>query len=76
MKVRDLAPGDLRRRLARGELVLKVPPFVARLRSDVGRVAEDLALLYSDFDLGTPEDFADFHLEVRREGGLRRSPHS
>jgi len=72
MKVRDLAPGDLRRRLARGELVLQVPPFVARLRSDVTRVAEDLALLYGDFELGTPDDFADFHLEVRREGGLRR----
>lgn len=72
MKVRDLALGDLRKRLAGGTLVLKVPPFVARLRSDVGRVAEDLMLLYGDFDIGTPDDFADFHLEVRREGGLRR----
>ncbi|MFT7775854.1 HprK-related kinase A [Roseateles sp.] len=72
MKVRDLALGDLRGRLARGDLVLNVPPFVARLRSDVDRVAEDLSLLYADFDLGTPEDFADFHLEVLREGGLRR----
>ncbi|MFT7722599.1 MAG: HprK-related kinase A [Roseateles sp.] len=72
MKLRDLAPRDLRRRLARGELVVKVPPFVARLRSDLDRVAEDLAFLYADFDLGTAEDFADFHLEVRREGGLRR----
>ncbi|MFG6412442.1 HprK-related kinase A [Roseateles sp. DC23W] len=72
MKVGDLALGDLRKRLAQGALVLKAPPFVARLRSDVDRVAEDLLLLYSDFDLGTPDDFADFHLEVRREGGLRR----
>lgn len=72
MKIRDLAPGDVRRRLARGELVLKVPPFVARLRSDVDRVAEDLKLLYADFELGTTDDFADFHLEVLREGGLRR----
>jgi HprK-related kinase A len=62
----------VRRRLARGELILKVPPFVARLRSDVERVAEDLAFLYADFDLGAPDDFADFHLEVLREGGLRR----
>lgn len=72
MKIRDLAPGDLRRLLARGELVVKVPPFVARLHSDLDRVAEDLALLYADFELGSTEDFADFHLEVLREGGLRR----
>lgn len=72
MKVGDLALGDLRGRLARGDLVLNVPPFVARLRSDVARVAEDLRLLYADFTVGSPEDFADFHLEVLREGGLRR----
>ncbi len=72
MKVRDLSLDDVRRKLARGELVLKVPPFVARLRSDVDRVAEDLLLLYSDFEVGTPDDFADFHLEVLLEGGLRR----
>ncbi|WP_422010493.1 HprK-related kinase A [Roseateles sp.] len=72
MKVRDLALGDVRRRLIRGDLVLKAPPFVARLRSDVERVAEDLRLLYADFDLGATDDFCDFHLEVLREGGLRR----
>lgn len=72
MKVGDQLPSEIRRRLLRGELVLKVPPFVARLRSDVRRVADDLRLLYADFELGTPEDFADFHLEVLREGGLRR----
>ena len=72
MKVRELSLGDLRARLGRGDLVLKAPPFVARLRSDVRRVAEDLRLLYADFELGTVDDFADFNLEVRHEGGLRR----
>jgi HprK-related kinase A len=72
MKVGDLGLVEVRRRLSRGDLVLNVPPFVARLRSDVQRVAEDLLLLYADFELGTPEDFADFHLEVLRERGLRR----
>ena len=72
MKIRDLSPRDVRQRLARGELVLRAPPFVARLRSDLDRVAEDLQRLYADFEVGKPEDFADFHLEVLREQGLRR----
>ena len=72
MKVRELSPRDVRRRLVRGELVLCAPPFVFRLRSDVDRVAEDLQRLYADFELGTSEDFADFHLEVLREHGLQR----
>ncbi|MDY0747262.1 HprK-related kinase A [Paucibacter sp. R3-3] len=72
MKVRDLSPRDLRKKLSRGELMLQAPPFVARLRSDLDRVAEDLQRLYADFEVGEPEDFADFHLEVLREHGLRR----
>jgi hypothetical protein len=57
--------------LARGDLLLKTPPFVARLSSTLPRVAEDLCLLYPEFELAEPGDFADFHLEVRREAGLR-----
>jgi hypothetical protein len=72
MKVSDLGLRDLRERLAGGNLVLLVPPFVARLRSDIARVAEDLLLLYADFEVGGLDAFADFHLEVRRAGGLRR----
>lgn len=72
MKIGELSRQEIRRRLARGELTLRVPPFVARLRSDVDRVADDLALLYRDFSVGSTEDFADFHLEVRMERGLRR----
>lgn len=72
MRVRDLPLPELRSQLQRGELTLQVPPFVARLTSDVPRVAEDLRLLYADFSIGSPADFADFHLEVRREQGMRR----
>lgn len=72
MKVGDLSMSALRSRLAQGDLTLRVPPFVARLQSNIERVARDLHLLYADFELGSPDDFADFHLEVLLERGLRR----
>lgn len=71
MKVAELSVSDFARRLRRGELLLDIAPFVARLRSGLPRLAQELQGLYADFELLPPERFADFHLEVRREPGLR-----
>jgi HprK-related kinase A len=71
MKLGALDRSALRQSLAAGHLVLRTPPFTVRLRSDLPRVADDLLRLYPLFDLGTVDDFADFHLEVLRESGLR-----
>lgn len=58
--------------LKRGDLLLQISPFVARIRSDVHKVARELALMYGDFGVCSPDAFADFHVEVAREAGLRR----
>jgi HprK-related kinase A len=72
LKVAGLSLPELARRLHRGELMLELPPFVARLRSDVPGLAADIAAMYGQFELLAPDAFADFSVEVSREGGLRR----
>lgn len=72
MKLGELSLRQVRHLLGEGELVLRTPPFVVRVTSDLPRVAEDFLRLYPLFELGTTDDFADFHLEVHREAGLRR----
>ncbi|MGM9481721.1 HprK-related kinase A [Roseateles sp. NT4] len=65
-----LGEGELRRRLSSSGLTLRLPPFVARLQSDVPRVAQDLMRLYGEFALGRDDEFADFHLTVNYDRGL------
>ncbi|MGI4848225.1 MAG: HprK-related kinase A, partial [Janthinobacterium lividum] len=72
MKVAELAPAALAGLLARGELLLDIQPFVARIRSDVPSLAGNIALTYGEFELRSPDQFADFHIEVSLEPGLRR----
>lgn len=72
MKLADLGAARLHQLLRRGALTLHTPPFVARLRSDIARVGDDLLHLYPQFELADEAGFADFHLEVNRVAGLRR----
>ncbi len=72
MKVAQLSHDELARRLRRGEFLLELPPFVARLRSDVPTLARDISDMYGEFAVGDPDAFADFSVEVSREPGLRR----
>lgn len=68
-RLATLAEGELRRRLRGAGLTLHLPPFVARLQSDVPRVASDLQRLYGEFPLGRDDEFADFHLAVNYDRG-------
>lgn len=72
MKVAGLSQAELARLLRRGELLLELPPFVARLRSDVSSLAQDITAMYSEFAFSPPDAFADFSVEVSLEPGLRR----
>lgn len=72
MKVAQLSQAELARLLRRGEFLLELPPFVARLRSDVPSLTRDIAVMYGEFELGAPDAFADFSVEVSLEPGLRR----
>ena len=72
MKVAGLSQAELARLLRRGELLLELPPFVARLRSDVPGLAQDIAAMYGEFAFSPSDAFADFSVEVSLEPGLRR----
>ena len=72
MRLHELDASQVASRLRRGELLLKVSPFVARIRSKIGAVARGISLLYGDFALLEPDDFADFHIALEAPAGLRR----
>ncbi|MCS6785510.1 MAG: HprK-related kinase A [Thiobacillaceae bacterium] len=69
-RVGGLTAHELARRLRTG-LALRSGPFVFRIQSRLGSVAENLHRLYADHPLAE-EDFADFHVCVRALTGLRR----
>lgn len=72
MKISEFTAVQLACSLRRGELLLKLGPFVARLKTDVPSLAGDISLIYADFDVCPDDTFADFHVEIAREIGLRR----
>ena len=72
MKVAQLSQDELARLLRRGEFLLELPPFVARLRSDVPSLSRDIADMYGEFAVSPPDAFADFSVEVSLEPRLRR----
>ncbi|MDN4053728.1 HprK-related kinase A [Massilia sp. YIM B02763] len=72
LTVASLTRPELERRLAGPGLTMRTGPFVSRIRSPLGQLAEGIALMYGDAPLGTPDDFADFHLRLSPPGGLRR----
>ena len=72
MKVAQLSQDELARLLRRGEFLLELPPFVARVRSDVPSLVRDIADMYGEFAVSASDAFADFSVEVSLEPGLRR----
>ena len=71
MILADLAPAQLRRRLAGPGLSLRTGPVVTRIRSSLNAVVQGLATHYGAFGIEPDEAFADFHVEVCRPAGLR-----
>ena len=75
MKVSDLSLTQLTRLLRRGDFVLKLPPFVVRIEADVPSLSRDIALMYAEFNVFAEpnhDNFADFHVGVKLDSGLRR----
>ena len=70
MKISELTQAELAGALRRGDLLLDLHPFVARLKSNVPSLARDVALMYADFGVLPPDGFADFHVEIAREARL------
>lgn len=72
MKISAFTTAELSHSLRRGDLLLKLGPFVVRLKTDVSSLVEDIALIYADFPVCPDDRFADFHVEVAYETGLRK----
>lgn len=72
MKIGEVDEAHLRSLLRAPGLTFRIPGFVTRLWSDIPRVASDLRRLYPAFELGTADEFADFHLRVAFDGKWRR----
>jgi HprK-related kinase A len=77
VKISQLTSGQLRDRLVNSGLCLTAGPFIFCIQTKIAQIAEGLRVLYSDFPIASPTDFADFHIrfeETRRwRGGFR--PH-
>lgn len=69
MKLQEVGIRGLRDQLRGEGVTLKLAPFVVRVRSDIPHLADDIALMYEDFELAAEDEFVDFHVAVRR------SPH-
>ncbi len=67
-----IEPAELRARLAGPGIDLETGPFVCRVRTDIGHVAEGLARMYADYPVRSAQGFADFHLAMRHSRGWRR----
>lgn len=72
LTVGSLSRAQLARRLAGPGLHLQTGPFVTLVRSSIDHVADGIALLYPDYPLLADPGFADFYVNMRQAGGLRR----
>jgi HprK-related kinase A len=72
VKLGELTLDDVRRRIRREGVCVRVGPFVCRFRTRLPDVAASVHFGYADFTLADDTRFADFHIELRRPRGLRR----
>jgi HprK-related kinase A len=72
LTVASLSRAELEARLGGPGLSVQTGPFVSRIHSPIERIAEGIAKLYGDYPLREVDGFADFHVNMRRSGGVRR----
>lgn len=72
MNLGNIVGTELRERLRTVGLTLRVGPFSFRLMSNIDSIADGLAILYPDYEVIAPTEFADFSIAVDSGRGLRR----
>jgi HprK-related kinase A len=70
--LRHLAADDFSQRLTRGELPLRVGPYIYNLQSNLPVVAAGIATLYADFQLADAEEFVDYNVALQSSGLVQR----
>lgn len=68
----QLTTDDFRKRLACGELPLRIGPYIYSIQSNLREVAAGIEALYADFALAGPEEFVDYNVAILRRGLLQR----
>ena len=72
MIVAELSGAELRRRLTKTGLRLRLGPVIAEIGSPFKDVWAGVALHYAEHDVVTADEFADFHIAVRPPASVRR----
>ncbi|MEH6433582.1 HprK-related kinase A [Massilia sp. DD77] len=72
LTVSALGPVQLQARLHGAGLDLVTGPFTTRVYSNIPHLAKGISLLYGDYPVQEAGGFADFHVNLRQPGGLRR----
>lgn len=70
--LKHLATDLLNQRLARGELPIRIGPYVYNIQTNLPSVTAGIATLYGDFELADPGEFVDFNIAMVREGLMHR----
>jgi HprK-related kinase A len=68
LRLRHLAADDLRQRLARGKLPIRVGPYIYNVQSNLPTVVAGVATLYSDFSIADPGEFVDYNVGIVHSG--------
>jgi hypothetical protein len=71
LRISELTPKALARRLRQTGLFLQTGTFVTRIQTNIQSIATGIGLLYADYPLAT-DSFADFHVRLASPAGLRR----
>lgn len=71
MRLKEIAPADLRRRLAGAGVDLRLGPFTARVSSSLPEFTRWFPRLYGEHPVVAPT-FADFHVSLDARTGPRR----
>jgi HprK-related kinase A len=72
LDVAQLSSAELRHRLSKSGLRIRVGPVVAAIRSPFEVVQRSIDLHYASHEVVTPDAFSDFDLTIQRAGGIRR----
>ncbi|RZL40627.1 MAG: HprK-related kinase A [Rubrivivax sp.] len=72
MRLAELDEREWRARLAVGDLVIRSGPFRYRFESRLPSIAAGIGLLYADYPVAEPGEFADFALKMEEGAGLHR----
>jgi HprK-related kinase A len=71
--LKHLGKEELNKQLSRGELALRIGPYVYQMQTNLPSVSAGITTLYGDFLLADPAEFVDFNISMVTKGLLQRA---